>query len=129
MSIPLTSLPEKYRLQVIGAIRPKPPAKMPAKAITLPVAGLSGLPPHVAEYRFHPVRKWRFDYAWPDRKIALEIDGGLFVNGGHSRGKAREGDYEKDANALILGWRVLRVSTGQMKSGFALLWLKQIMGL
>lgn len=86
-----------------------------------------GLPAPVFEHKFHPDRKWRFDMAWPEHKLACEVDGGLFVNGGHSRGKAREGDYEKDAHALMLGWRVLRVSTGQMRSGIALAWLKEVL--
>lgn len=38
------------------------------------------------EHRFHPVRKWRFDAAFPVRKIAVEIDGGVFVQGRHMRG-------------------------------------------
>ncbi len=84
-----------------------------------------GIPPPVKEFVFHPTRKWRFDWAWPEHKIALEIDGGLFMNGRHSRGKGREEDYVKDFNALLLGWRVVRVSTGQMKTvGFC--WVKSL---
>ncbi len=86
----------------------------------------AGLPIPVPEHRFHPTRKWRFDYAWVKQKLALEVDGGIYVNGGHSRGAARESDYTKDANAIILGWRVLRVSTGQLKDGLAILWVSQI---
>ena len=86
--------------------------------------GISGA---VTEHAFHETRKWRFDVAWPALKFAVEIDGGLFVNGGHSRGKAREGDMEKDAEAMALGWRVLRCSTGQVRSGKAAKWILAIL--
>lgn len=119
-------LPPALRLQLAkAATKPKVKAK---PSLRSPVQWqLPGVPEYVREYRFHPTRKWRFDLAWPELKLALEIDGGLYVNGGHSRGKAREGDYEKDAAAMALGWRVMRVSTGQLKSGLALLWIKAVM--
>lgn len=60
------------------------------------------------EYRFHPKRKWRFDWAWIPGKIAIEQDGGLWVAGAHTRALGRKRDYEKDAEAMLLGWRVFR---------------------
>lgn len=33
-------------------------------------------PEFVREHRFHPTRRWRFDFAWPDEKVALEVEGG-----------------------------------------------------
>lgn len=60
------------------------------------------------QYRFHPTRKWRFDFAWPDLKIAIECEGGIFVNGGHNRGKIYSSNCEKYNQAVILGWRLLR---------------------
>lgn len=79
------------------------------------------------EYRWHPTRKFRADYAWPAHKLIMEKDGGLFVNGGHSRGKAREYDMEKDAEAMMQGWTVLRVSPRHMKSGQAVAWVKALL--
>jgi len=67
------------------------------------------IPPAVKEHRFHPVRRWRFDYAWPDRKIALEVEGGVFTGGRHSRGAGMIADMQKYNTAALLGWRVLRV--------------------
>jgi len=61
-----------------------------------------------AEYRFHPVRRWRFDYAIPEHKIAIEIEGGAFVSGRHTRGVGYLNDMEKYNEATILGWRLLR---------------------
>jgi very-short-patch-repair endonuclease len=86
-----------------------------------------GLPIPVLEYRFHPVRRWRFDAAFIEQRIALEIDGGLFIGGRHTRGAGAERDMEKFAEAMILGWRVLRVSPGQLKSGQAALWLASLL--
>jgi len=64
------------------------------------------------EYRFHPTRKWRFDYAWPSHRVAVEIDGGQWItNGGRHN---RDSDREKLNNAAAMGWRVLRFSTQQV---------------
>jgi hypothetical protein len=76
------------------------------------------------EFRFHPSRKWRFDFAWPDKLVACEIQGGLYVRGGHSRGLGQEKDCEKLSQAAALGWRVLPVSPRQVKSGEALKWIE-----
>jgi very-short-patch-repair endonuclease len=84
---------------------------------------LAGLPKPVTEYRFHEIRLWRFDYCWPARRLALEVDGGGFVNGRHSRGSGIEKDCEKYSEAVALGWRVLRVTPRQVESGAALDWL------
>jgi len=61
------------------------------------------------EYRFHPNRRWRFDFAWPEHKIALEVDGGTYSNGRHTRGAGFHKDCEKLNEAVKLGWRVLRM--------------------
>jgi very-short-patch-repair endonuclease len=99
---------------------------LPAKRARRKIAAQSFMG-SLPEYRFHPTRKFRFDHAWPDKKLAMEIDGGLYVNGGHSRGAAREHDYEKDAEALMLGWRVLRVSRGQFRDGHAAYWITKLL--
>jgi very-short-patch-repair endonuclease len=75
------------------------------------------------EYRFHPVRKWRFDFAWPDKLIALEVDGGVFSGGRHVRGEGFVKDCEKQNVAMGLGWRILKAVTKHIKSGHVLTWL------
>jgi len=70
------------------------------------------LPEPVAEYRFHPSRGWRFDWAWPERRIAVEEDGGVWIAGRHTRGAGYLADMEKLNAAAELGWRVLRYATG-----------------
>ena len=71
------------------------------------------------EYKFHPLRKWRFDFALA-KGIAVEVDGGIWSLGRHVRGKGFEGDCEKVNEAALLGWRVLRFSTGMVKNGTAI---------
>lgn len=86
----------------------------------------SELPAPEVEVKFHPHRKWRFDFAWPEQKIAAEIEGGTWKNGAHSRGKHFEGDCVKYNEATKLGWRVLRFTTDMVSDGRALATLKEI---
>ena len=60
------------------------------------------------EYRFAPPRHWRFDFAWPAVKLAVEIEGGVWSRGRHTRGKGFIADCDKYNAATMLGWRVLR---------------------
>ncbi len=88
------------------------------------------LPEPELEARFHPTRKWRADFLWR-APIALicEIEGGVFARGGsrHSRGPGFTADCEKYAEALCLGYRVLRVTTDQVANGQALGWLERLL--
>lgn len=72
-----------------------------------------GLPEPVREYRFHPHRRWRFDFAWPGQKLAVEVEGGVWSGGRHVRGAGFSRDCEKYNEAALNGWCVLRV-TGAM---------------
>ena len=66
------------------------------------------LPPHHTEYRFDAFRRWRFDYAWPMFKVALEVEGAIWTGGRHTRGAGFLKDMEKYNEATLQGWRVLR---------------------
>jgi len=91
--------------------------------------GVAGLPEPEREYKFHGIRRWRFDIAWPDHdKFAVEVDGGVYIAGRHTRGAGYEADCVKGAAALILGWRVLHVTPGQIHRGLALAWIQQAIG-
>jgi very-short-patch-repair endonuclease len=83
----------------------------------------------VREYRFHPVRKWRFDFANPERRLAVEIEG--FGAGGtagrHQRFSGFSKDAEKYAEAAIAGWRLIRCTTQQVRNGTALRWIERAM--
>jgi very-short-patch-repair endonuclease len=70
------------------------------------------------EYRFTPDRKWRFDFAWPEVRIAVEIEGGINEGkhrGYHMRTKGFLKDAEKYNRASTLGWRVYRFAPSQIQ--------------
>jgi hypothetical protein len=95
----------------------------------------AGLPDPVTEFMFAKEigRKWRFDYAWPDHKIALEIEGAVFgrliitadgkkirAGGRHSTGAGLQADAFKYNRAAILGWLVVRATTTMVRDGHAI---------
>lgn len=81
----------------------------------------SGLPAAKRNYRFHGTRKWELDFAWPDRKLAVEVQGMVH------RIKARfEADVEKRYHALEAGWTVLEVSGKTIRDGRAITWLENL---
>ena len=65
------------------------------------------LPAFAREYRFFPPRRWRWDFAWPDLKVAVEIEGGIYSGGAHVRGADIEDDHEKRNAGTAQGWAVL----------------------
>lgn len=83
------------------------------------------LPAPILEHRFDAIRKWRFDLAYPDRMLAIEVDGAVYAGGRHTRGKGFEGDCAKFNEAALQNWRVLRYSSGMVKRGEAVLDLKR----
>jgi len=100
-------------------------AKQYIPGSVVPVAEIDGelpvtIPPGaVGEFRFHPRRQWRFDYAWPAQMVALEIEGGVWSRGRHTRGKGFEHDCIKYMEAAVLGWTVLRVTPKMVADGRA----------
>lgn len=103
-------------------------SKAKGLTLSLPVQiHACGLPAPRLELAFHPTRKWRFDICWPEKMLAVECDGGTWIQGRHSRGAGYEKDCEKVAEAMILGWAVLRVTTGQVRSGQALAWVERLL--
>jgi very-short-patch-repair endonuclease len=71
----------------------------------------------VREHRFHPERMWRFDFSYPDVRLAVEIEG--LVHNGFSRHTTISGfeeDAWKYAEATLLGWTVIRFSQNQIKT-------------
>lgn len=68
----------------------------------------------VKEYKFHPTRRWRFDYAIPEHKIALEVEGGVWTGGRHTSPKGFLGDIEKYNTATLMGWRVFRTTPDEL---------------
>jgi very-short-patch-repair endonuclease len=83
----------------------------------------------VAEFEFSAKRKWRFDFAWPEQKVALEIQGGVHSSGRHTSGTGYHKDMEKLNRAQLAGWIVLLVTpkyavslgtTAMLQEAFAL---------
>lgn len=98
--------PDKKRIRKIGQVTPD--------YGFIQLVSESNLPEPSHEYKFHPTRKWRFDYAWPEHKLALEVDGGIWTQGRHTRGSGRLNDMEKFNHAAMLGWRILYVTPQQL---------------
>ena len=87
------------------------------------LAQLVGFPDPTTELMFHPKRKWRFDYAWEEQKLALEVHGGIHSGGRHTRGRGFVEDRAKMNEATLLGWTVLEVTPEHIKSGQLRAWL------
>jgi hypothetical protein len=80
-----------------------------------------GLPKPVIEYKFHPTRKWRFDIAWPELMLAVEVEGGTWgKKSRHTTGSGFEGDCLKYAESMKLGYDVYRCTGDMVKSGYAI---------
>ncbi len=88
---------------------------------------LWGLPEPITEHRFDSIRRWRFDYAWVDRKVAVEIEGGVWNHGAHVRGGHFLSDCEKYNSAARDGWKVFRFTPQQLKKGEAQTFMRTVL--
>ena len=90
------------------------------QAPSVPVASFKQMwyamhgPDLLEEYKFHPTRDWRFDFAHIDAKIAIEIEGGIWVQGRHVRPKGYSEDCTKYNEAQLMGWQVYRFTSENM---------------
>ena len=78
------------------------------------------LPAPVREHRPVKGRRWRLDFAWPDLRLAIEVEGGIWTGGRHTRPIGFEQDCEKYNEVTVMGWRVLRVTGDMVRDGRAL---------
>ena len=62
----------------------------------------------IREYHFHPTRKFRFDFAWPSKKVALEVHG---YGPGHFSLEGMTKDFDKHMLALELNWKVIYLTS------------------
>lgn len=127
-------LPAELRKKVLAAAGvPELPAGPGDLCGVFAAVRQAGFPDPVPEHRFHPARKWRFDWCWPDLRVALERHGGdwrpvlcpgcghrktVFVSRHHSR-DGLEADLEKMNAAAVLGWLVVAVTPGMILDGRA----------
>lgn len=129
----LSSLPAPLRDRVGGLLPSAPKGRKARQGDSPLVASLlrqiasAGLPAPVQEHRFHATRRWRFDLAWPDRMIAVEVDGGVWSGGRHTRGAGFVGDCEKANEATAMGWRVFRFPTPHVSDGSAVAMLRRLL--
>ena len=85
-----------------------------------------GLPmPDEREFKFHSYRKWRVDFIYTSVMLAVEIEGGEWVNGRHNRALAK--DAEKYNELTLAGYRLLRFTGGMLKNGLAMAQLKRML--
>lgn len=79
-----------------------------ANAIVLEHWRQEGIPNPEQEYRFHPTRRWRADFAWPDAMVMLEVEGGIWQQGRHTRPQGFTKDLDKYNTATAMGWALIR---------------------
>lgn len=92
-----------------------PPSTL--EALFSQIWGLAGGGVLLREYRFHPTAGWRFDFALPAIRVAIEIEGGLH-GGRHVRPKGFIEDATKYNAATLAGWRLLRLTTAHLSLGY-----------
>lgn len=92
----------------------RPPSRLEKRFETLWRA--LGGPELEREFRFHPVRRWRADFAHLPSRTLIEIEGGIYVNGRHNRAAGFAADLEKYLEASLDGWRVIRLGPKELSS-------------
>ena len=89
----------------------------------------SGLTPE-RQYKFDPCRKYRADFAFPERRLIVEVNGGTWmVKSGHSTGTGIQRDYEKANTAQMLGWTYLQFTSKEIYDGSAIKMVEDFMTL
>jgi len=122
----VTPMPKPLSAALKPKIKPKVPKQSEGEALFIGHCKIYRLNP-IAEYRFHLPRKWRFDFAWPDVKIAVEIEGGTWGVSRHTTGSGFAADCDKYNDAAKRGWIVLRYTTDMVKNGSAILDVLEIL--
>lgn len=85
----------------------------------------AGLPAPERQYKPITDRRYRVDFAWPDHNLIVEVEGGGFVGGRHTRGAGFRADCERSNELVLAGWRVLRVTGDHIDDGRALTWIER----
>lgn len=94
---------------------PRGPSKLETDFHTAWLRFADGVAFGAIEHKFHQVRDWRFDVAWPSLKVAVELHGGTRSGGRHVRGDGFQGDCHKVNAAVIRGWRVLAYTSDDVR--------------
>ena len=80
----------------------------------------AGFPAPLREYAAVPGRRFRWDFAWTDARVLVEINGGTYARMGHSTGTGIARDYEKSNLAVLAGWKVFAFDRRLVEGGAAL---------
>ena len=96
--------------------RKKKPAKFKGPDRFPLMCKAAGLGVPVKEYEFHPVRKWRVDYYFPRLGLAVEVEGGVWQQGRHTRGSGFVKDMQKYNALAVAGIHLMRFQPKQMQS-------------
>ena len=86
---------------------------------------VADVPEPERQYCGIPGRRFRFDFAWPAERICLEVMGGVWSRGRHTRGQGYTDDCEKASLAALEGWLYLTATTEQVENGQALAWVER----
>jgi len=142
MKFALSDLSKAHQAQVAAQLHATPRPKTVQISVAEPMAKAkrrdtpdatsffvaAGLPAPVREHRFHATRKWRFDYAWVQSRVALEVEGGIWTGGRHTSGAGFQKDMEKYNAAALAGWRVFRVTPSSLRSRLTVEMLLEAIG-
>jgi hypothetical protein len=85
--------------------------------------------PRWCMYEVSERRRWRIDFAWPAQRLGVEIDGGSYIAGAHSRGPQTTRDNLKRCEMAIDGWRLLRIDGTMIRHGVALAMVRRALAL
>ena len=83
----------------------------------------------LTQYKFHPTRKWKADFAILEKKLIIEVNGGTWmIKSGHTSGTGVSRDYEKGNAAQLLGWTYLQYTGKEIHDGTALQEIESYLG-
>ena len=97
----------------------QPGGKSKLEALLAATLRYVGINDFVQQYKFHPTRNWKADFAWPEQKIIAEVHGGTWIGGRHVRGKGFANDREKANEAQLMGWLILEFTADEVKNASA----------
>jgi hypothetical protein len=113
----------------VSSPKPKRTPKNDYKATFLLHLKFAKLPEPVSEYQFHETRKWRFDFCWPEQKVAVEYQGLNWQrdgdNSGHQSIAGLMRDCEKFTEASLAGWTLILITAESVDSGQAVEWVRR----
>lgn len=108
-----------FQMTAVGLPEPKREWRFAAWAVGGPGRGVR------ERLRDAGLRDWRFDFAYPEQKVAAECEGGAYSRGRHTRGSGFESDCEKYTKAALLGWTVVRGTRRHIDSGEMVAWIEE----